>query len=187
MGSKAIPMFLLAAAAAPAALAAEHYPISAGLVAAAMGRAGMQVAPDQVVLLTEVVATIPAPVLKVSSVERLSNQRLLARVECEKSEECLPFFVSLGAAPKGNAQSPAGDPDLLSAGLTPTNAAKTVVLRSGSPAKLLLDGNHVHISIPVICLESGSPGQTIRVTDKERRMVFTAQVVNGGILKGRLQ
>lgn len=186
MRSKLILWLLLAPAAAPAAWAAEHYAITPELIAATMSQAGIQVSSDQVTLLADVVAATPAPVLKVSTVERLDNRRVLARLECETHEECLPFFVSLGAVQKSNAQSPADAPDLLPAGLTPSKAAKSIVLRNGSPARLLLDGNHVHISIPVICLEAGAPGQTIRVRDRDHRMVFAAQVVNGELLKGRL-
>ncbi|MGA2570219.1 MAG: hypothetical protein ABSF23_06835 [Terracidiphilus sp.] len=187
MRSKLILGFLLAAVTAPAAPAAEHYAITPGLVAATMSQAGMQVTPDQVTLLANVVATTPAPALKVASVQKLNDRRFLARMECRKSEECLPFFVSLGAGQKGGVQGAPISPDLQLAGLTPRTAARAIVLRNGSPAKLLLDGNHVHISIPVICLESGAPGQTIRVTDKAHRMVFMAEVVDGTLLKGRLQ
>ena len=60
------------------------------------------------------------------------------------------------------------------------------VLRAGSTATLLLEGNHIHIRLSVICLDGGSPGQTIRVTDPDRREVYTAQVIDGVTLEGRL-
>ena len=63
---------------------------------------------------------------------------------------------------------------------------ESIVIRSGSSATLLLDGGHVHIRIPVTCLENGSTGQTIRATDKDRRRVYKAQVVANGVLQGRL-
>jgi hypothetical protein len=63
---------------------------------------------------------------------------------------------------------------------------KQIVIRNGSPAMLQLDGAHVHIRIPVICLESGAAGQTIRATDKDRRRTYAAQVVDNGLLQGRL-
>lgn len=179
--------FGLAAAAATAAWAAEHYAISPGQVVAAMDRAGMQVSPDQVTLLANVVATTPAPVLKLSSLERLDSERMLARLECARSEECLPFFVSLRATQRRGAEGTAEAPDLLPAGIPSAPRANSPVLRTGMQARLLLEGNHVHIDIPVICLESGAIGQTIRVTDRERRVVFMAQVMDGGQLKGRLQ
>jgi len=59
-------------------------------------------------------------------------------------------------------------------------------VRSGSPATLMLDSDRVHIRLSVICLENGAPGQRIRVTGKDHRLVFTAQVIDGSLLKGRL-
>jgi len=176
--------FAAAVAVLPAMAASTRYAITPGLVAATMNRAGIQISADQVTLMAGVVATTPAPILKVSSVERLDNQRVLARLECKHSEECLPFFVSLGAGRPSNAQGAPISPDLLSAGLA--TAAKTVV-KKGSAVRLMLEGNHIHIGLSVVCLESGALGQTIRVTDKSHRMVYTAEVVNGGLVKGRLE
>ena len=51
---------------------------------------------------------------------------------------------------------------------------------------LLLDSKHVHIQIPVVTMENGSIGQRIRVTEKGTRQTYTAVVVNGGLLQGRL-
>jgi flagella basal body P-ring formation protein FlgA len=50
----------------------------------------------------------------------------------------------------------------------------------------MLDSERVHIRLSVICLQNGAPGQMIRVTGKDRKLVFTAQVIDGGLLKGRL-
>jgi flagella basal body P-ring formation protein FlgA len=50
----------------------------------------------------------------------------------------------------------------------------------------MLDSERVHIRLSVICLENGAPGQMIRVTGKDHRLVFTAQVIDGSLLKGRL-
>jgi flagella basal body P-ring formation protein FlgA len=60
------------------------------------------------------------------------------------------------------------------------------VVKAGSPATLLLDGDHVHIRLSVICLQNGITGQTIRATSKDHTVVYTAEVVDGGVLKGRL-
>ena len=39
---------------------------------------------------------------------------------------------------------------------------------------------------PVVTMENGSIGQRIRVTEKGTRQTYTAVVVNGGLLQGRL-
>jgi flagella basal body P-ring formation protein FlgA len=59
-------------------------------------------------------------------------------------------------------------------------------VRAGSPATLLLEGAHVHISLSVVCLESGAVGQTIRASSPDHRQVYKAQVVRDGVLEGRL-
>lgn len=51
---------------------------------------------------------------------------------------------------------------------------------------LLMDGNHIHIKLSVISLENGSAGQTIRVSSQDRRQVYTAQIVDGTLLRASL-
>jgi len=170
-----------------APVSAAHYPITREQVASAVSRLGMQVAPGQVTLLADVVATTGEPRLTVRSIEPWGNGKMAARLECESSDQCLPFFASLNMSRESAVEA--------AASVAPSNApavgsqayvAKHLVVRSGTPALLLLDGDKVHIRLSVICLESGALGQTIRVTDHDRKVVFRAQVVDGGLLKGRL-
>ncbi len=65
-------------------------------------------------------------------------------------------------------------------------SSKTLTVRAGTTAILLLDGGHVHIRLTVICLESGAAGQTIRVSGKVNRLVYVAEVGSDGILRGKL-
>jgi hypothetical protein len=180
----------LAGAVLPAlAATSEHYPISTSDVAAAISASGMAVAPEQITFLTEVVATRPAPALKVRSVERIGSERLSARMECIESDQCLPFFVAIRTDGQNTKQSAAISAMISRAGIAPRAAA---VVRAGATVNLFLDGQHVHIRIPVKCLESGAPGQairvqSIRVDDKSDRLVYTAQVVDGLTVRGRLQ
>ena len=64
--------------------------------------------------------------------------------------------------------------------------SNSFVVRAGSPAVLLLDSDHVHIRLSVICLENGSTGQKIRVESKDPRQTYVAEVIDGGILRGSL-
>jgi flagella basal body P-ring formation protein FlgA len=64
--------------------------------------------------------------------------------------------------------------------------AKPAAIRSGSAATLLLDGPRIHIQLSVICLESGEPGKTIRVTSKDHKQVYTAEIIDGTLLRGSL-
>lgn len=178
---------VLAGAALPTAAAAQRYAITNGSIAATISRVGVQVSADQVTPLSDVVSSKPAPVLRVRSVSRLEDGQLLARLECAASEECLPFFVSVRTGQTGNTQADGGSVSQLPVSLSQPSAPRSVVLRAGAKATLELDGSHVQIRMPVVCLQSGGIGQTIRVMDKSHRQVYTAEVVEDGFVKGRLQ
>jgi hypothetical protein len=93
---KFIPaLFLTAALTLPALAASGRVSITADQVAAAINGAGMKVSADQVMLLTDVVATNSAPSLKVESMERWGDHQMKFRLDCVKAEECLPFFVAV--------------------------------------------------------------------------------------------
>lgn len=177
------PWVLAAGAASYAMAAPGRYPISAEQVAATMGRMGMQIAPEQVTLLTQVVATTSAPRLRVNSVEPWSDGRLRARLECESPEQCLPFFVGLRV---NGDQSQAASAQSAPAVFSISRLPKAITIRNGDEAILRLDSERVHIRLTVICLENGAQGQTIRVTSKDRKMTYRAQVVDGATLQGRL-
>jgi len=160
-----------------------QFAVSAQQIAASIGKAGMQIAPDQLTLLTDVVATTATPVLAVRSVQRSGASSLLVRLECQNLGECLPFFVNVRVRP-GNAVQ------LLEASSNAAQAAPprstSALVRTGMPATLELDGGRVHIHIPVVCLENGRKGQIVRARDKESRQVYAAEVVESGLLRGRL-
>lgn len=175
----------------PAMAASEHYPIGTEQIAATVARMGVQIAPSQVTLLTEVVASTPNPALQVQFLQRYGADRFMVRLECESKEDCLPFIASVHVG-EGEATQLAAVSSRMSLLKEPFSSSvsgsrpESIVIRSGSSATLLLDGGHVHIRIPVTCLENGSTGQTIRATDKDRRRVYKAQVVANGVLQGRL-
>ena len=171
-------------AALPALANPAHYAITAGQVAASVNGQGLQISPEQIVLLTGVVASVPAPRLAVKSIDRMGPERAIARMECVDAQQCLPFVVSirLNAGDATDTVSP------LSRSLPPSSQVKPapVVVRAGSPTILQLNGTHVHITLSVICLDNGAVGQTVRATDHDRRQIYTARVVQGGVLEGRL-
>jgi hypothetical protein len=176
---------LFAVAALPALAAAGRYAITTEQVAAAVTSSGMQVSPDQVALLTSAVAVVEAPGLRVQSIEHASGQRTLARMECLDAQQCLPFVVALHPSQIALANAGSGAAAQLA---PPVSQARPspIAVRAGSPTTLLLDGAHVHISLSVICLENGAPGQTVRATDRDRRQFYTARVAQNGTLEGRL-
>ena len=165
-------------------LAATRTSITPAEVAGAMNRFGIPIAPQQVVLLSDVVAASAHPALRVESVQRWDGRQLMARLSCANPGECVPFFVALRVDSQTQAQIPAQASAPL---ISPERMAlQSPLVRAGTPATLLLDGDHVHIRLTVICLQNGTAGQTIRATDKDRRIFYTAQVADHGLLKGRL-
>ena len=175
-------MALCAAMALPAAAAPSPIAITEAQVADVLSEAGMKVSARQVTLLSEVVASKGNPALRVESMERWGDHRMRVRLACDSNTECLPFLVAVNWS--GNDAMPSGPIGAATTG----SAAKTgaVVVHAGSPAILLLDGEHVHIQLSVTCLENGAAGQTVRVVSKDQRRTFSAQVFSETVLKGRL-
>lgn len=164
--------------------ASGHYAISPERVAGAMAAMGMQVSPDQLTMLTGAVATTTEPELRVQSMQRWPGDHVVVRLECETQQECLPFFVSVRLGSGANTQLALATTDAV----TPRNIRTTpaIAVRAGTPATLFLDGDHIHIRVAVVCLQSGSVGQTVRAEGPDHQQTYTAQVAGNGVLKGRL-
>ena len=178
-----LPWFMLAALALPASAVPACYPIDKGTVAEAMQVAGVQIKPDQVLLLSDVLASTSTPKLRVRSMQKWGDHRMMVRLECGNPAECHPFLVGLDLSENEEAAQTALAEHAWQSARPPL---KSYVARAGSSATLLLDGDHVHIRLPVICLENGVPGQKIRVAGRDRKQVYTAEVVDSMLLKGRL-
>lgn len=175
----------------PALAASVGYAISTEQVASAVSKIGVRVEPSQVTLLIDVSTASPNAALQVRSVERLGSDRFITRLECINSDDCRPFMASVQVnsdeaarlAVASNRLSILKDSSPESSSQPRT---KPMVIRGGSHAMLQLDGGHVHIRIPVICLQSGSEGQTIRASSPDHRQIYAAKVVGDGLLQGRL-
>lgn len=176
-------LVLCTAMAFPAAAAPSPIAITTAQVADVLSDAGIKVSARQVTLLADVVASTGNPKLRVESMERWGDHRMRVRLACDSNTDCLPFLVAVNwsgddAVPAGPASSTAIPPA--------KTGSDPFVMHVGSPAILLLDGEHVHIQLSVTCLENGAPGQTVRVVSKEQRRTFSAQVFSETVLKGRL-
>lgn len=175
----------------PAMAAPARYAISTEQVASAVGKIGVRINPTQVTLLTDVVAASPSSALQVRSVEQLGSDWFMARLECANSDDCLPFMASVRVDREEATQLVAASSRLSllkdsSSESTSRQRNKPILIRGGSHAILQLDGAHIHIRIPVICLQSGSEGQTVRATGTDHRQIYAARVVGDGLLQGRL-
>jgi hypothetical protein len=175
---------LWVAATLPAASQSDRFSITRDQVAKAIDGAGMQVSAGQVTLLSNMVSATGKPALKVESIERWGDRKMMVRLECASPGECLPFIVTVPLS--GTAQEQLA----LSAQLEPISFSgkprESDTIRAGSTAVLFLEGPHVHIQMPVVCLENGSIGQSIRVATRDRRLTFTAEILSDSILRGQL-
>jgi Chaperone for flagella basal body P-ring formation len=187
-----IPALILTAAAAlPACAATGRTAITTEQIATALNNSGMRITAGQVVLLADVVASTSAPELRVESMERQGDGRMEVRLDCASTQQCLPFFVAinLGKLGKDDAvtQPFVAPPNSPVRGVVPARPNPSAyVVHAGSPAVLMLEGDHVHIRVSVICLENGVAGQTIQVVSKDHQKTYAAQVADGTVLKGGL-
>ncbi len=173
---------VFAVMALPALAAPGRYAITTEQVAAAVSSSGVAVSSNQVRLFTDVVANVNNPTLRVQSIHRAGDRGVVARMACADSEQCLPFMVALQVRDSETAEAAS----YRSVSTASTFRQAAFAVRQGSTTALYLDGTHVHISLSVICLENGVPGQTIRATSLDRLQVFTVQVASDGTLRGRL-
>jgi len=178
---------LFATLSMPATAASGRELITARQVASAIGDSGLPVSASQITLLTDVVAKTNAPALRVLSVGAWEANVSRVRLACAISDECLPFVVTVrrGQNDRSEAAVIASNPQLSQHPFVETSKGR-VVVRSGSPAVLLLEGGHVHIQLAVTCLENGVVGQTIRVAGGERNHTYLAEVCSDGLLRGTL-
>ena len=184
-----IAVFTLAAALAaslalPAAAATAPSPITREQIAAAITVAGVNVSPEQVTLLNNVTTASPAPQLKIESMERVDAHQARVRVGCTQPGDCLPFYVLVQWS-KDAALPPALNSGSFSA-VAARPPTSSFVVQAGSPAVLLLESDHVHIRLRVICLENGAAGQTIRVASPDRKQTYKAEVMDDSKLRGSL-
>jgi hypothetical protein len=178
---------LLVAMAVPATAAPGRVLITTDQVAATISAAAMIVSPEQVTLLTEVVAKSNTPSLRVESIEPWGSHRIKVRIGCSDQDECLPFYVAVHFDQENGAKLAGSHSDGSSSiNSRPSQGPQSFVVRAGSRAVLLIDGGHVHVRLNVVCLENGATGQSIRVECKDPKQTYIARVVNGGVLRGSL-
>lgn len=159
-----------------------RHPIAVERIAAVISGTGMQVRPEQVKLLSDVVASTADPELKVRSIEMQDTGRTTVRLECGGGE-CVPFLVTV----RLNGRAAASAQQEVGASTQTVNGPNRhePLVRRGAAATLLLSHGPVHISIPVTCLDNGASGQSIRAVAAGTHQVYTAQVVSADVLSGR--
>jgi hypothetical protein len=147
----------------------------------ALHSSGIPVVAEQMEQLSQITAAEDKPLLKVVSIEVMDGESDKVLLRCEHVNACLPFYVLVhwGHLGEGSATR-SGRPDDGS-GQSGSNA-ENLLVRSGKIVKLVLDGNYIHMTLPVLCLQSGGRGQRVRVISKETKKRYVARVTGPGVV-----
>lgn len=182
-----LALWLLMIAPIPALAAPPaRFAISPQRVTEALATAGVAATPAQVKFLSPVSSTVENSDLEVVNVSTWVGDTAKVELRCHDHRACLPFYVLL---------SHAGTADLRGAHSTATNSrpgtripvpATQAVIRNGDSATVVFEDTALRITMPVICLESGSRGQKIRVVSTDHKRYFKAEVVQAGLLRATL-
>jgi hypothetical protein len=147
----------------------------------ALASAGISVQPSQIELLSGASALGEGATVRIVKMTDAAPGTIRVTLRCQDNRECLPFLVLVhGAAPvkAGSVRSDA------KAHVLPK--LQQNVVRGGDHATLVLETPNSRMSFPVICLQNGNRGQTVRVTSLDRARFYQAEVVAPGLLKGNL-
>ena len=177
--------WLLTEGRASASDVAPRYEITASQVASALGQQKFPAEGLTVKFATAVTSSVPAPQLVIQSASMTSPHGTRLRIGCVSSNECLPFYAYASWPENGPTVDLPAVFDVKKRSLSPPSHTETS-LRPGTAATLMLEAGRVHIKLQVVCLEGGSVGDTIRVTAKDHKQSYTAEVVGSNLLKGSL-
>src|ERR1041385_1259848 len=90
---KTVAVFALWAICATTVHADARVPITSVQVASALASSGLRVTADQVEFLTPISASRSNPRLSSSKIASLNPSTTKARLQCERTDVCLPFYV----------------------------------------------------------------------------------------------
>ncbi|MGA9811405.1 MAG: flagella basal body P-ring formation protein FlgA [Terriglobales bacterium] len=164
---------------------APRMPISRDCILRALHSSGVSILPEQMEELSGMTAAEPNPPLKVLSVDMLDADSDKVLLRCEHPNTCLPFYVLVnwGRLEDGSAARP-GRPDNKAA--QSDRQAVNPLVRSGRTVVLMLEGEYIHMTLPVLCLQNGGRGQQVRVISKETKKRYVARVTGPGVVTSAL-
>ena len=164
----------------------ERFQVTANQIAQTLLLAGVSVDPADIDLPLPLSTAVPAPHLALAGSNLVGDTRLRVRLSCTVQGECLPFFVLLDLHDKHRA---AAGQSILNPSLAPAlppQPARTVVVRAGGRAVLLLENSHTQITLPVIAIDTGTLGADVRVASLDRKQTYRGLVIEEGVVRGVL-
>jgi hypothetical protein len=169
-------LFALAACLLSIPATAEPFPIAPYAIEAAVAQAAGGVPLQDLRVLAPAVAGEREPALAADQVRVDPFRRWLqVRVRCRTAGVCVPFYVvaSLDGASFATKSVPADD------------HRPVFLVQRNQPAILVLQSSYARITLPVVCLQDGTRGQTVRVRASNGRL-YVAEVLGFNQLHGRL-
>ena len=160
-------------------------PISRESILGALHSSGIQIAPGQMEELSGMTASEPNPPLKVLSIDMLDSESDKVLLRCEHANACLPFYVLVHWGQSG-ARSAGQLGRMAGRAAPPDQRAENLLVHSGKIVILKLDGEYVHMTLPVLCLQSGGRGQRVRVISKDTKKRYVALVMGKGVVASTL-
>ena len=139
---------------------------------------GFQFCPTRWKQLSGMTAAEPNPPLKVISIDMLDGESDKVLLRCEHPNTCLPFYVLVHWGKTGGAATRPGQRDTEAAG----SSRRTCWSAAEGPWSSMLDGEYIHMTLPVLCLQNGGRGQQVRVISKETKKRYLARVTGRGVV-----
>jgi hypothetical protein len=161
----------------------ERAPISQERVSCALAAAHLVVRDSQIQMLSETISRTATSQLKVTRIEKWNDASALVRIRCAKSSECMPFYVVVHW-PMSTDRDLALAPPTNNKGPIFVDAHHEPLVRAGDQAVLITNTSKFHATTPIICLQTGSQGQKVRVATLNRKKIAMAEVIDTGVLKG---
>jgi hypothetical protein len=163
---------------------ASRTPISRDCIVRALHSSGIPIPPEQMEELAGMTAAEPNPPLKVLSIDMLDADSDKVLLRCEHPNTCLPFYVLVhwGQLKDGSTSRP-GQTYRKPA---PEQRAANLLVRSGRTVVLMLEGEYIHMTLPVLCLQNGGRGQQVRVISKDTKKRYVARVTGPGVVRSVL-
>lgn len=180
----------------PAAHAqAPRFSVTSEQVVAAIQQHAWPVEGVRVTLPAAITAAVADPRLGVETASMLTAHEARLRIVCRVQAACLPFFATAvwpdGAGPVSlsSDRNTASAARKLLPSAEPAGAAdegSPARIRAGSPVTLLLEGERIHIRLQAVCVQGGATGDRVRVTSRDRKQTYVAEIVTPTLLRGSL-
>jgi hypothetical protein len=145
---------------------------------------GITINAAQVTLLISIPVRTEHPGLEAMKIEPFLNGTSRVLLRCADRTSCIPFYAVVSGLER-NEERPRttltlAKPAVQKAALVP------MLLRKGASATLQIVSEDMLITIPVICMQSGRQGDTIKVSSPDRQITYMGEIINSGLLRSHL-